>query len=411
MKTNSNTLFRSFQLFKTFQSSFCFTLFSVFVFASVTASARWDLNDVSYLMPLPKNVKSDFLLQPLNKGLKGFLLPEKIISTFPRLTSEYTYSDILKNSRVVAVRIDPCFQMTTNTTPETCQKQIRFVWQIVRPQITNLEQNLDVIKTETVDAAFHSFYKLSDAEFNQLQQDILNWKKTFQVQTENLPLQIHPAWAATNSDLQSLMAFNEILKKYVGQQNLVRVTAMTMRNLGQTWGFLGFDISENNLASIQIPRTGRLAQVFLNQANPANQFLGQISPSPESDNTFNLIMTNSNQLLKSNSTNKILESELNSVLNIENPKLFNPNNMDCVSCHVAQAASTWATKNNLTSLISWNDVSYKNANYNLKNTTIDQSHTQNIRAFGYYNSSASISQRVINESAEIAEAMNKLSPL
>lgn len=92
-----------------------------------------------------------------------------------------------------------------------------------------------------------------------------------------------------------------------------------------------------------------------------------------------------------------------------NPHLFNPENMDCASCHVAQPARVWLERNrsDLGLETLWNQHAYKNPRHNLKNISPDLKNTHIIRAFGYFGENIAISQRVIHESAETADAINR----
>lgn len=49
---------------------------------------------------------------------------------------------------------------------------------------------------------------------------------------------------------------------------------------------------------------------------------------------------------------------------------------------------------------------YKNAGHDLTNKSTAPHNTQIIRAFGYFNVEIAISQRVINESAAVADQIN-----
>ncbi|MFZ3229406.1 MAG: hypothetical protein WA160_04315 [Pseudobdellovibrio sp.] len=363
--------------------------------AAITCNAFWDLNDVSYLMPLPKEIGTDHLLKADSNSGKGNLLPATYYEALPRLTTELTPQEIKNNLRAIAVRIDPCFTMPS---PEKCQKQIRIVWQILRKDSKQ--------QIETIDAAYHSFYVLTDDQFNQLTDNLIAWKHKYAVPTKGLPLQVHPAWKTNDKQIVSLIDFNNIILKFASEQNISRITAMTVRNLGQTWGFIGADILNQKLAILEIPRVHSNAQIFVNQSNPATEFLGQISPQPVGTDTLNHLISNS-KLLKTENEQTI-KDELSAIYRIENPHAFNPNTMDCVSCHTAGIAKEWLKKNraDLDTTDIFFKYAYTQSAYNLNNTSDNLNNTQNIRAFGYYQKTTAISQRTINESAEVANFLN-----
>lgn len=377
-----------------------FVLF--FLGFSTSAMAAWDLNDVSYLMPLPKVIGSDNLLKIKDEGSQGPLLPRQVLSVVPPLSPVMTSAEAEENLRVIAVRIDPCFPLPT---PMACQKQIRFVWQ---PLEIGFRQ-----QTSTVDAALHSFYVLTDAEFDELLLDLAAWKNKFSPQTQNLPLQIHPAWKAEGDQSTAFIEFNSIVKKYAGTRKLTRVTSMVVRGAGDMWAFAGFAIKDNQLKLFMVPRLDRQSQAFVNFAVPADHFeRGMISPQPTGNDSFSKITTNSDRYQVGETTpehEEVILKELRAMHRIENPHAFNPENMDCVSCHVALSGRSWIEKNrpDLGLQTIADAFAYKNARYNLENKSTNVHNTQSLRAFGYFGNELAISQRVINESAAVADQINQ----
>lgn len=375
-------------------------LFAALIFTwGLQASASWSLNDVSYLMPLPQHLGQDGLLGLKSTARGGGLLPStQTMAKLPVLTIGMTREQSYEALRVLAVRIDPCFPLPT---PQSCQRQIRLVWQ---PLDQGPRGSL-----RTVDASMHSFYILSDSEFTSLLADLDAWKKKYNVQTAGLPLQIHPAWAQQGDQSPALQDFQKIITRYAGVANLSRVTMMVLRGAGDMWAFAGFSYQQDQLEFLTIPRLKNRSQAFVNLAVPADRFSsGQITPAPAGSDTFNNLMSDSDQMLAGNKKDELLIKEVTAISRIENPRVFNPENMDCVSCHVAQQGKQWALYNRPDLKISdlWNSLVYKNARHNLNNESSVPLNTQDIRAFGYFGKDVSISQRVINESAEVADAVN-----
>ncbi|MEN0057225.1 MAG: hypothetical protein AAGB31_00195 [Bdellovibrio sp.] len=362
--------------------------------------AAWDLNDVSYLMPLPQKLGSDGLLRMNAPGRGGDLLPAPLLARLPLLAMDMSREESYAALRVVAVRIDPCFPLPT---PMSCQKQIRLVWQ---PLEKGPRQ-----KTLAVDAAFHSFYVLTEEEFPKLLADLTQWKEQFKVETASKPLQIHPAWQEEGDHSPALAAFHEIIRKYAGGENLSRVTMMVLRGGGNMWAFAGFDMKNGSLMMVPVPRLDdRRSQAFVNMATPADKFSGGgMSPTPLGQtDVFQDILVDSDGL--GSGAEELIRREVRAAFRIENPKNYNPENMDCVSCHVTQPAIRWAvTKRPELKLEElWNSEIYSNHNYNLENISPLRNNTQVIRGLGYFGKDPAVSQRVINESAEVADILNAL---
>ena len=371
----------------------------LFPFISQATQVSWGLNDVTYIMPLPLNAKENNLLKLQSEGVKGVMIPEAMVMQLPFMDMEHEKAQINTMTRLMTVRIDNCFPLPT---PQSCQKQIRMVWQPV------LEK--DGVIT-TVDAAFHSFYVLTDEEFTSLLQDLKSWKKKYQKRESfaaSEALDIHPYWKHDKDESHALLDFNTLITKYAGEKNLTRVTVMVLRRMNDVWGFLGAEVKEGKLEVGAIPRLdGKTSQMFFNSLRDINQYVGaMMNPSPlkpEANlNTFINKATNSEVF-----TEQELVGNLQSAFAIENPNLFNPESMDCVNCHIAQSSREWlVAKITSTTTIDQNLFSafkYMNASYNLENKSTQVFNTHQLRGVGYFGQNLAISQRVINESAVVAE--------
>lgn len=365
---------------------------------SLHSQAAWDLNDVSYLLPMPSTIGSDALLGVAAPGKGGPLLPDSLVQSLPILAMGLSSAEAAETLRVVAVRIDPCFPLPT---PQSCQRQIRFVWQ---PLTLNRHNQV-----RTIDAALHSFYVLNEMEFTNLLKDLENWKSRFAVKTQGLPLQVHPAWAQEGDLSPSLTDFQNLIKKYAGAQNLSRLTIMVLRGAGDMWAFAGFDVQGETLTNFTVPRLNRKAQTFINMAVPRDHFAGDgIAPAPQGEDTLNSLAFDSARLDGPYSEETILR-EGRAALRIENPQYYHAENMDCVSCHVAQPVKHWVLNKRPELKIEslWSSEIYRNTRYNMTNITENIWDTQRIRGFGYFGEGPAISQRVINESAEVADTLNQ----
>lgn len=374
-------------------------ILSLFCLFALNSHAVWDLNDVSYLMPLPSQLEDTGLLKISAQGRGGDLIPGHLIEFIPFLTPHLNKEGGRQMLRLMGVRVDPCFPLPT---PQSCQRQIRLVWQPIEKDVNG--------QVQSVDAALHSFYVLTEHEFTSLLKDLNQWKKTYPVPTEYLPLQVHPAWQGEGTKSLALAAFHRVLLKYAGSGNLSRVTAMLLRRGGLMWTFVGFEVIGNQLKVLAIPRLqGKQAQGFINLASPPDRFEnGGIGPFPTGPDIINTLVLGSDLL--TDKDENIIRNEARAAFRIENPKVFNPETMDCASCHVAQPAIHWVLNQRPHLKVDqiWNADIYKNLKYNLENHSPVVANTRAIRAFGYFGKDMAISQRVINESAEVADSLNQM---
>ncbi|WP_413559638.1 hypothetical protein [Bdellovibrio sp. HCB209] len=361
---------------------------------SLNTYAAWDLNDVSYVMPLQHQADGNVNTLPM-KGL----LPEKIFERISPIAMDMDPQTNARSMRVVAMRIDPCFPYPTQI---SCQKQLRLVWQ---PLLQWEEDN----SIEAIDAALHSFYPLTDAEFDSLLQDLQAWKAKTGVETRGLPLGPHPAWNSGRG-VASLKDLNRIILKYASEQKLSRVTAMFLRGGGAMWLFGAFEFKNGELITMTLPRLGKnTAQSFVNVVTSGETFSGGgiAGPRANGEDTLTNLVAESQRVRVKNED--LIRTELAAAYKIENPKHYNPENMDCVSCHVAQTARLWVDRKrtDIATQDIANQFGYQNAAYNMANVSEEPWHTQQLRALGYHNKKISIAQRAINESAEVADAINR----
>ena len=366
---------------------------------SYATPVSWGLNDVTYIMPLPLNATQNNLLKLQSEGSKGVMIPQAMVMQLPFMDMEHEKDQINAMTRLMTVRIDNCFPLPT---PQSCQKQIRMVWQPV------LEK--DGVIT-TVDAAFHSFYVLTDEEFTSLLNDLKTWKKKYQKRESSATteaLDIHPYWKHDKDESHALLDFNTLITKYAGEKNLSRVTVMVLRRMNDVWGFLGAEVKEGKLEIGAIPRLdGKTSQMFFNSLRDINQYVGaMMNPAPlkPEANLASFINTATNSAVF---TEQELIGNLQSAFAIENPNLFNPESMDCVNCHIAQSSREWlSAKITGATTIDQNLFSafkYTNPSYNLENKSTQVFNTHQLRGVGYFGQNLAISQRVINESAVVAE--------
>jgi len=366
-----------------------------FVFCESAASlvksntkTLWSLNDVTYILPLPGTLQQNYLRSVKNH------ISEAILNDLPKLSVQYDREALYKMIFALVIRIEPA------------SKQIRVVWQ----PVTLGPQN----KVTTLDMALHSFYQLSEVEFHQLLSEIILWKEKYKIQSNFLePLNIHPVFKNQTSDIKKIVLqdLNDLFFKYCHDNNTVKVTAMVLRGGNDMWAFMGFniDLLSQQRMPIEIPRTASsTAQRFVNQAVPAeffeNALISPLAFNIENDSLENLVM-------KATFNSQLTEDEILKALHIshrfENPRIHNTESLDCVSCHIAHPAREWISRhlkaqpknNHLNSV-------YQNQNYNLTNLSTEVFNTVQIRGLGYFGRNLTISQRVIHESAEVADYLN-----
>ncbi|MFP5520718.1 MAG: hypothetical protein ACLGGX_12505 [Bdellovibrionia bacterium] len=368
-------------------------IFSLLFVTTTQAQPFFELNDVSILFPIPEKLDQEGLLKAQD------FLPLPLVKKFPRFLMQYKQDDTFEAMRAVSLRLDPHTY------------HLRTVWQ---PLMKGPQG-----KVRAMDVAFHSFHQLSELEFKQLIVGLRLWKNQHAPNIQGLPLQIHPAMinafsenVAAPRDHQALSALLQTVIPYMQNQKLIKLTAMVLRGADDMWAFMGvkvIDASKGLVEPLIVARTPQMqAQSFINSAVPFDSYeMAQVSgvASTEPFNLLNLISKVSGQRPLTESE---IRDSLKTTYQLENPKLFKEDDMDCVHCHISQGAQAYL-KNNFAQEIKDQIFTneYQNKKYNLQNMSRDKFNTRQIRGFGYFEDGPAISQRVIHDSAEAADYINQ----
>ena len=347
------------------------------------------LNDLSILIPLPKSSELPLMLAPYDLGERGTLLAKNHYNKLFKLVLNHSNETLWKEQlKVVAIRIDPCF--IEGIGPVPCRRQVRLIWQPVFEKENSLS---------TRDASLHSFYEFSDEEFSQILNQWKLWSKT----NKKLPLTVHPILKKEGLSGAHWNQLRSLILKFCGEKNLVRITAMGLSGSDQLWIFSGLDINPATEKSkeIMIPRIQSTIQTITQSSFDPNHFWGALTPTPNADHEFNLLVEDSMFFQKHNSEVEV-RKVVSSYLAFENPKKHNTGTLDCASCHLTSMTHQWVQSNypSLKWDIEFSDVKYNNT-LNLENTTLNKVNPHQFRIFGYFEKQPAISQRVINETAEV----------
>lgn len=348
------------------------------------------LNDLSILVPLPKTSEFKFMISPYEVGTKGSMLSESVFQRMIQMVPEYDNVKVWKGQlKVVAIRLDPCF--IEGVGPLECSRQVRLVWQ---PVI--LEGN----ELSTRDTAIHSFYEFTEAEYTKVLTEWKRWAKT----DSNSALVVHPLLQKQGLSGAGWSELRSIILKNCGEKNIIRMTLMNVMADEQMWIFSGFDIfKDGSSKEMVIPRLKTVTQAITNTSFNFKTFTGGMTPNPLEDNDFNLMVEDSSWFKRKSTENQV-RMAIRSAIGFENPKKHNTGTLDCASCHLANMAHSWAETNfpQMKWGTEFNDVKYQ-SEFNLNNPTKKEMRPNQFRIFGYFGKEPAISQRVINETAAVAE--------
>ena len=385
------------------------------VMSNAVTAPSWNLNDVSVLFALPQDGPDApvGLLGPQAQGEVGKLLPESAYRKLPTLYQPGLGNESLykQSLRVVGLRVDPC----PPSERRDCRPELRLVWQ---PVEYDEEANQWLVR----DAAVHATYRLTDNEINQLLGQLWELKQTNKrlgVTTDGLPLGVHPALSSPTTASSFLRAMKALVLRYARSDRLHRVTFTALRVPNRWWRFGSLEkTGENNWQRVDIPRLDATSMDVFNVAVEDGIGLGpergldgmfNVLPEeyPEPDNILPLI--NKGYRFNDERDKSVFTEKLDAVARFRNPLLSNADELDCASCHYADAARYYAENR----FPEFRDAKPKSRFRNpdpslfvLTNTSIVARSARVVRAFGYQDAEPAISQRTINESAAVADRLN-----
>lgn len=353
---------------------------------------NWQMWDVSILLPLPQTSDEiDLLLNPQSQKDFGVLISPRIIQELPVLVRREQNENVFgSHLKVVGIRLDPCFQ--EGLAPKSCARQIRLIWQ----PITNQNDQIS-----TVDAAIHTFYELTAEQWSEfiLQYESLLQQSGRPVETQ---LSIHPIILKEGMKGGLWTGLRKLILKYCGEKNITRITTMAIEGGGDQWTFSGFNITANSVLPIVIPKVFGKGQTFMSAIPNSLDFMATIMPINFSN--LGLWFVDNSVIAKTKFPENDFKIWTEDLLKIENPRIHNPGTVDCVSCHLSSNILSWQERN--FSSWDWKSIKSKQAfasTQNLSNSTIKNSTSEQLRAFGYQDREARFSQRVVNETAVVLD--------
>jgi len=319
---------------------------------------------------------------------------------------EYNFQsmELLERLTLLAFRIDPCFK---DEFSDQCKKQIRVVWQPIdlpvknRELSTYLNQNSNlslenrIRPLNSVDATIHTFYDLNDSEFFDLVSNLKTIKNKFKLRTKSLPLGVHPGFKIPSFQKE----LQDILKKYIKPENISRVAFMQLNDESLRWSFFSFDVINDKLIPILPKWSKKFTQVISFSSPNSGRLL---------DERENLFTFDSGEQLLGPTPYNFSSSEIyKRVKAINNPRKHLPGTIDCLSCHSAPSAYQLAFKSaqqNANQIGPSVEVANELQRFNFSN--FSNYEVGNFRMLGYFEENLVISDRVIVESAEVANILN-----
>ncbi len=352
-----------------------------------------DLNDVSWLLPLPASRSQ--LLSLASAGPKGALLPRALYDAVPGTVTGLDPATVYGEYRVVGVRVDPCFPRDAQG---GCIPQVRLVAQPVIAE--------GFTASTTRDATLHLFYELTAAELGDAHRRVWALHALAAGRTQGRPLEVHPVLRAEGLTGPYGVALHELVTRLCGAQNLTRVAFMRLVQDDVAWRFGALEVVGGALVAEPIPRLGELTEQGVQEFGNTAFRSGELQPTVPGDDLDVLLSESALRL----TDERTLQRGLTSALRLEHPARHSPKTADCGSCHVASRARRNAEQRRGVDTSGHPDAFTANPRFDLTRTDGVGDDPRALRAFGYFGRESALSQRTINESAEVAEVLSRTRP-
>jgi hypothetical protein len=339
------------------------------------------MNDVSILAPLPSTPGDVVLYRASDVASDGQAFVPKSrhdqVLAIPNSVSAFidAYSDL----QIVAVRVDLCDRVLPGPCPDTEDGRLRVVFQ-------------PITGGSVFDHGLHAFYSIPRANLGDV---VIQFRELASLRGTQLtdPLTV-------NSDVLSNDAYRtklrSILYEYAGGSRLFRLTGMgqVATAAALRWIFAGIEKENGQFVDIVIPGTsGSTSSEVLLLGNKSYQ----LTPEADSPTGF-LTGISENDFAIASSAQK--KAALEALVSADNPITHSANTVQCAACHLSTitvpARASAAGEDPLTI------AGRYQSGFNLS-VSGGQSATDDgiIRGFGYRLNSVAISQRVVNETAQV----------
>ncbi len=334
--------------------------------------------DVSILYPLPDT--RDQLIQPSEQAAYGQLFPEALFPTaIGPVDIGITYADM----RLIALRLDPC------SARNNCNSEVRAIFQPV----------VDVDGGPTVaDGAIHVFYGMPREELVKLLDEILGFKELYGGDVKyGSELGPQPILAAYGLDSPFARGLHALVLEHLGESRIERFTERNHQlPYGDRWDFYLFDGDGLPRQMIATTTTDE-QQLTGTHEDPANAG-GVVGVSPPLASQLIPIV----DVNRPADVTDDIRAGYARAIELQDPTKENSESIDCVSCHLAEGARyIGETQYGLVP-----DGAFQSARSLAHERDLDA--VTNLHMFAYNGRSVSVMQRVANESAVTADAMQKL---
>lgn len=350
------------------------------------------MNDVSILLPLPRNPWTPVLATIAGDAGDGDRDDAPLVDRAwfdavvgephdlgPKVGELARFADF----HVVAIRFDLCDRSTIGVCPPDADGRLRLVLQ---PCVTSGGAVL------TQDVAVHAFYPIAAEELAAVVGELRALAR-IQGAPADAPLAVSPAAAAGNAAY--LARLRRLVLRYARADRLVRLTVIGQqaRSAAFAWRFRGLDRGHDRRVPIEIPGIDARQQSVLLAGGDTVLLTEPVADQPAG---FALAI-NGAQFAAAAPDER--QAALEALAAVQDPRRHDAIDTQCLACHVAtyltarRAAAAGVDPGAIAGRFT--------SPHNLAVDTVASHDPRVVRAFGWAGDAPAISQRVANDTAEV----------
>ncbi|MEO8704906.1 MAG: hypothetical protein ABI867_32940 [Kofleriaceae bacterium] len=344
------------------------------------------LNDVSILLPLPADPSTPVLVGIGGDGEGSELIAPNLVASLvganaigPKNGDVVTYDQF----HVVALRVDLCPRDSAGPCAEGLDGRLRVVLQ---PIFANAQQLV-----LSHDIALHAFYPIPAGELASVVAELRALAAIQDVPIDT-PLGVNTGIASAEYTAR----LRALVMTYARADQLVKLTVIgqNAESAAFAWIFGGFERRDGVFAPIVIPGLG--TKTHQHVLDGGGDTIYQLTPGIDSPPGF-AIAINGQRFAAASQDEKVFA--LDALAAIQNPLRHDANDLQCASCHVATFLT--ARRSESAAIDPQLLPDRYPSPYNLANDTLASHDSRVVRAFGWGGSAPTISQRVVNDSAQV----------
>lgn len=310
--------------------------------------------------------------------------------------------------RLVSTRIDPCVNELQKSANDTCEANIRLVFQPLM-----LDEKGQVFAK---DSNIHAIYHIEAKEFTKIVNELKELRaKSPAVAQETLSP--HPIIAKEGENSPYFHALISLLQNHLSMQNLKRIAFFgdTDPTRQGHWPMVAFNIENQKPVLVPLDKLGKQdgeLQKNVQRLHGNHEHLEEPLPRGDIKDSLFPVMTltgKEDPETIQNSIKQFMLTKFENSFKLDNPLLHDPSTVDCASCHVAEIQrSQLLPEVKGLGLELPKDLGFRSQHFNLKHNVPADFSRVSLQIFSYFKNFPKISQRAVNDAAHSAELINQI---